>query len=156
MIIPNMGIGAKLISTTHQDVQRYVLSRTDQYSYQGQFLRSRQLGSGAIQREFGHLVASWTLAGAVGGGQACLQANRTGPAFEGPRRPIRKTLGVAHVLESGLAVRADKARPAFLRRSMATDGKLLGGLSMRDLIYYDLEHKAEELHHMRAHVKERA
>ncbi len=55
---------------------------------------------------------------------------------------------LATIEEAMEAMRANSCRHLPVMRANI----VVGFLSMRDLIYYDLERKTEELHHMRAYV----
>jgi hypothetical protein len=93
-------IGAALFGVTRQAVLRRLFGHADRRFYQRQIIRALQAGSGALQRELEHPAAAGIL--------------------------IRKTFGVAQVLQSGLAALAGKVRLAFLYGSMAAGAGTAG------------------------------
>ena len=116
-------IGAALFGATRQAVLRFLFGHSDQRFYQRQIIRSAGLGSGTVQRELEQLVAAGILTRTVEGRQTYFQANRACPVFQELHGLIRKTFGVAQVLQSGLAVLAGKVQLAFIYGSMATGGE---------------------------------
>jgi predicted nucleotidyltransferase len=119
-------IGAALFGATRQAVLRLLFGHTDRRFYQRQIIRSVQLGSGTVQRELEQLVGAGILTRTVEGRQTYFQANRACPVFEELHGLIRKTFGVAQVLQSGLAVLADRIQLAFIYGSVATGGETSG------------------------------
>jgi predicted nucleotidyltransferase len=115
--------GAALFGATRQAVLRLLFGHTDQRFYQRQIIRSVRLGSGTVQRELQQLVGAGILARTVEGRQTYFQASRACPVFEELRGLIRKTFGVAEVLQRGLAVLGAKIQLAFVYGSMATGGE---------------------------------
>ncbi|MGB7758620.1 MAG: nucleotidyltransferase domain-containing protein [Bryobacteraceae bacterium] len=119
-------IGAALFGATRQAVLRLLFGHTDRRFYQRQVIRSIGLGSGTVQRELEQLVSAGILTRTVEGRQTYFQANRACPVFEELHGLIRKTFGVAQVLQSSLAALADRIQIAFIYGSMAT-GDETGG-----------------------------
>ena len=113
-------IGAALFGATRQAVLRLLFGHTGQRFYQRQIIRSCRLGSGTVQRELEQLAGAGILARTVEGRQTYFQANRQCPVFEELHGLIRKTFGVAQVLQGGLAALTGKVRLAFIYGSMAT------------------------------------
>jgi len=113
-------IGAALFGATRQAVLRLLFGHTDQRFYQRQIIRSIHLGSGTVQRELEQLVGAGILTRTVEGRQTYFQASRKCPIFEELHGLIRKTFGVAQVLQSGLTLLAGKVQLAFIYGSMAT------------------------------------
>ena len=135
MIVPVMGssshqhldpIGSALFGVTRQAVLRLLFGHTDRRFYQRQIIRSIRLGSGTVQRELEQLVGAGILTRTVEGRQTYFQANRVCPVFDELHGLIRKTFGVAQILQNGLAVLAAKVRLAFIYGSMATGGEMSG------------------------------
>ena len=135
IIVPVMGtrnfrhsdpIGAALFGATREAVLRVLFGHTDKHFYQRQIIRSIQLGSGTVQRELQQLAGAGILTRTVEGRQTYFQANRACPVFEELHGLIRKTFGIAQILQSGLAVLAAKVQLAFIYGSMATGGETSG------------------------------
>jgi predicted nucleotidyltransferase len=119
MGITSEPIGAALFGATRQAVLRLLFGHADRRFYQRQIIRSLQLGSGAVQRELEQLVASGILTRTTEGRQTYFQANRGCPVFEELRGLVRKTFGVAQVLQDGLSAVAGRVRIAFIYGSVA-------------------------------------
>jgi predicted nucleotidyltransferase len=119
-------IGAALFGATRQAVLRLLFGHCDQRFYQRQIIRSCRLGSGTVQRELEQLARAGILARTVEGRQTYFQANRQCPVFEELRGLVRKTFGIAEVLERGLAALAGKVQIAFLYGSMASGNETAG------------------------------
>jgi len=118
--------GAALFGATRQAVLRLLFGHSDQRFYQRQIIRTCRLGSGTVQRELEQLTRAGILARTVEGRQTYFQANRQCPVFEELRGLIRKTFGVAEVLERGLTALAGKVQLAFLYGSMASGTETAG------------------------------
>jgi len=119
-------IGGALFGATRQAVLRLLFGHTDQRFYQRQIIRSCRHGSGTVQRELEHLVGAGILTRTVEGRQTYFQASRQCPVFEELRGLIRKTFGVAQVLQRGLAVLTGKIQLAFIYGSMASGSETTG------------------------------
>ena len=119
-------LGAALFGATRQAVLRLLFGHTDQRFYQRQIIRSCRLGSGTVQRELEQLVGAGILTRTVEGRQTYFQASRQCPVFEELRGLIRKTFGVAQVLQSGLAALTGKIQLAFIYGSMASGSETTG------------------------------
>lgn len=111
--------GAGLFGVTRQAVLRLLFGHTERRFYQREIIRSIRLGSGTVQRELEQLVAAGILTRTVEGRQTYFQANRNCPIFNELRGLIRKTFGVAQILQSGLAVLSAKVQLAFIYGSVA-------------------------------------
>jgi predicted nucleotidyltransferase len=117
--MPGDPIGAALFGATRQAVLGLLFGHTDRRFYQRQIIRSVALGSGTVQRELEQLVGAGILARTVEGRQTYFQANRACPVFEEMHGIVRKTFGVAGVLQSGLARLGAKVQLAFICGSVA-------------------------------------
>lgn len=138
MIIPVMGrtttptsdstdsIGSALFGVTRQAVLRLLFGHVEKRFYQQQIIRSLRLGSGTVQRELEELVRAGILARTVEGRQTYFQANSDCPVFAELRGLVRKTFGVAEVLEQALLPLARKVRLAFIYGSIATGEERAG------------------------------
>lgn len=137
-------IGAALFGAARQAVLQLLFGHADQRFYQRQIIRSLNMGSGAVQRELEQLVASGILRRTVEGRQTYFQVNRDCPVFEELRGLVRKTFGVAEVLQQGLAELAAEVRLAFIYGSVAAGAETAGsdvdvivvgdGLSLDDVV----------------------
>jgi predicted nucleotidyltransferase len=123
---PSDPIGTALFGATRQAVLRLVLGHTDQRFYQRQIIRSIRLGSGTVQRELERLVGAGILTRTLEGRQTYFQANRDCPVFHELHGLIRKTFGVAQVLQGGLTALAAKVQLAFIYGSIATGAETTG------------------------------
>lgn len=77
------------------------------------------LGSGAVQRELGHLTSAGVLSRTVDGRQTYYQANPKSPVFGELRGLVRKTIGVAQILRNSLETIGPRIRVAFVYGSVA-------------------------------------
>jgi predicted nucleotidyltransferase len=123
---PSDPIGTALFGVTRQAVLRLLFGHTDRRFYQRQIIRSIRLGSGTVQRELERLAGARILTRTVEGRQTYFQANRNCPVFNELHGLIRKTFGVAQVLQSGLTALAGKVQLAFIYGSMATGSETTG------------------------------
>lgn len=119
-------IGAALFGATRQAVLRLLFGQTDRRFYQRQIIRSLCLGSGTVQRELEQLATCGILTREVEGRQTYFQANRDCPVFEELRGLVRKTFGVAQVLQDGLSAVGGRIRIAFIYGSVAAGREAVG------------------------------
>jgi uncharacterized protein len=77
------------------------------------------LGSGSVQRELADLTSAGILTRTVEGHQTYFQANRRCVVFDELHGLIRKTFGVAKVLQDSLSSLASRIRVAFIYGSVA-------------------------------------
>jgi uncharacterized protein len=119
-------MGAALFGGTRQAVLRLLFGHTDQHFYQQQIIASVRLGSGTVQRELARLVSAGIITRMPEGRQTYFQANPECPIFEELRGLVRKTFGVAQVLQSGLIPLTRKVQLAFIYGSMAWGGEKIG------------------------------
>lgn len=113
-------IAGALFGATRQAVLRLLLGHADKRFYQRQIVRELGLGSGTVQRELKQLTKSGILTRSVEGRQAYYQANHRCPVFEELRGLVRKTFGMADILQKGLSALKDRIRVSFIYGSMAT------------------------------------
>ena len=112
-------IGGVLFGKTRQAVLRLFFNHVDERFYQRQILRLIGLGAGAVQRDLLRLTRAGILVRTMEGRQTYYQVNRHCSVFEELRGLIRKTFGVAQVLQAGLQPIADRIRLAFIYGSIA-------------------------------------
>jgi uncharacterized protein len=127
-IVPIMGLlseppassaGAALFGATRQAVLRTLFGHCDKRFYLRQIIRSVGLGSGTVQRELAGLTRAGIVTRTVEGAQNYYQANRECPVFDELRGLIRKTFGVADILQTALQPLGESVRLAFLYGSLA-------------------------------------
>lgn len=120
-IVPIMGsIGTALFGATRQAVLRALFGHSDRRFYLRQIIRLAGLGSGTVQRELAGLTRAGILTRTVEGTQTYYQANPRCPVFGELRGLVRKTFGVAEVLQGALQSLAGSIRLAFLYGSVVT------------------------------------
>ncbi len=115
----NPPIAGSLFGATRQAVLRLLLGNADKRFYVQQIIRELGLGSGAVQRELKQLTQSGILTRSVEGRQSYYQANPRCPVYEELRGLVRKTFGVADILQSGLSPLENQIRIAFIYGSVA-------------------------------------
>ena len=128
-IVPIMGlqeapstvpIGAALFGATRQGLLRLLFGHADRRFYQRQIIRRIGLGSGTVQRDLEQLTRAGILTRTEEGRQTYYQVNRACPVFDELHGLIRKTFGIAQVLQNALRPLSGKARIAFIYGSIAT------------------------------------
>jgi predicted nucleotidyltransferase len=107
-------VGAALFGVVRQSVLRLLFGHPDRHFYQSQIIATLGLGSGAVQRELGRLAGAGVLTRSVEGRQTYFQVNRQCPVFQELHGLIRKTFGVAEVMQRGLATLATQIQLAFV------------------------------------------
>ena len=125
-IVPDMGsqanphpIGAALFGATRQAVLHLFFGHPARRFYQRQIIRAIGLGSGAVQRELEQLTSAAILTRTVEGRQTYYQANHECPVFHELHGLVRKTFGVAEVLQGGLRPLKKRIQLAFIYGSVA-------------------------------------
>lgn len=120
------GMGAKsasladaLFSRTQQRVLGLLFGASETPLHLNELVRRAGVGSGAVQRELGRLVAAGLVLRQESGRQVMFQANRASPVFEDLRTLVRKTSGLADALRSALSPLADRIASAFVFGSVA-------------------------------------
>jgi predicted nucleotidyltransferase len=119
-------IGAALFGATRQGVLRTLFGHAERRFYQRQLIRMLGQGTGAVQRELVTLTQAGIVVRTVEGNQTYFQANPDSPVFAELRSLIRKTFGVAAVLQSALRPLAGTIRAAFIYGSVAVGREKAG------------------------------
>ncbi len=119
-------ISAALFGAAKQAVLRLLFEHADERFYQRQIVRELGVGSGAVQRELRRLADCGILVRSVEGRQTYYQANRDSPVFDDLRGLIRKTFGIAGVLQTSLATLGRRIRLAFVYGSIASHAEGAG------------------------------
>jgi predicted nucleotidyltransferase len=129
MIVLDMGtvasstrnsLGKTLFGQTRQRILALFFGHPDDRFYQRRVIEAVGLGSGTVQRDLDRLSRSGVLTRSVEGRQVYFQANRQCPVFTELHQIVRKTFGVAQVLQEALASIAHHIRLAFVFGSVAT------------------------------------
>ena len=108
-----------LFSRTQQRVLGLLFGVPGGPLHLNELVRRAGVGSGAVQRELGRLVAARLVLRKVSGRQVMFQANAASPVFEEVRGLVRKTSGLADMLRTALRPIADRIASAFLFGSVA-------------------------------------
>lgn len=132
-IVPTMGsidpimgsilrsrIGEALYGRTRQAVLRLLFARPDRRFLQSDVIGYVASGTGAVQRELERLSKAEILLRTREGRQIYYQANPATPIFEELRGLVRKTFGLAQVLQDALAPLASRIDLAFVFGSVAS------------------------------------
>ena len=117
---PESSVGTALFGATRQAVLRTLFGHWDRRFYLRQIIRLAGVGSGGVQREVAGLTRAGIISRTVEGAQTYYQANPQCPVFGELRGLVRKTFGVAEVLQSALQTVSDSIRVAFLYGSVAS------------------------------------
>lgn len=117
--LPSNSVGAALFGETRQAVLRTLFGNSGKRFYLRQIIRSVGLGSGTVQRELAGLTGAGIVTRTIEGVQNYYQANRECPVFDELRGLIRKTFGVADILQAALQPLGESVRLAFLYGSVA-------------------------------------
>jgi predicted nucleotidyltransferase len=108
-----------LFSRTQQRVLGLLFGASDVPLHLNELVRRAGVGSGAVQRELGRLVAAGLVLRQVSGRQVMFRANAASPVFEELRSLVRKTSGLADALRHALLPVADRIASAFVFGSVA-------------------------------------
>jgi predicted nucleotidyltransferase len=117
---PSITVGDALYPRTRQAVLRLFFSHPDKRFLQKEVIRQLGVGSGAVQRELDRLSKAEILVRTVDGRQTYFQANPASPILEELRSLVRKTFGVAYVLQEALRPIAKSIELAFIFGSVAS------------------------------------
>ena len=125
-IVPEMStlpyrdnISQTLFGKTRRAVLSLLYSHVDDAFYLRQIVRAAGAGVGAVQRELLELTDAGIIQRLVRGRQVYYQANPQCPVFEELKSLVRKTVGIAAILQIALAPLADRIRVAAIYGSVA-------------------------------------
>ena len=113
------GLAAALFSATQRRVLGLLFGEPERTFFITELISLVGAGSGAVQREVRRLAESGLLTVTYIGRQKHYQANREAPIFEELRSIVVKTLGLAEVLRTALALLNDHIQLALLYGSVA-------------------------------------
>lgn len=114
-----MSIGDALFTKTQQKLLALFFGQPDKSFYLNEVVRWANMGRGAISRELAKLCAAGLLVVRKQGNQNHYQANAESPIFNELRQIVKKTFGVAGVLQAGLAPLLPRLERAFIFGSVA-------------------------------------
>jgi predicted nucleotidyltransferase len=112
-------ISQTLFGKTRRAVLSLLYSHVDDAFYLRQIVRAAGAGVGAVQRELLELTDAGIIQRLVRGRQVYYQANPQCPVFEELKSLVRKTVGIAAILQIALAPLADRIRVAAIYGSVA-------------------------------------
>jgi predicted nucleotidyltransferase len=108
-----------LFTKTQQRVLAILYGQPDRSFYANELIGLAQSGSGAVQRELARLEAARLVTVSRRGNQKHYQANQDAPIFAELHSIVRKTFGLADVIESALAPFWHLIDVAFIYGSLA-------------------------------------
>lgn len=112
-------IGDALFTKAQQKVLALLFGQTDRSFYLNEVVRHAAMGKGVISRELNKLCAAGLLVVTKQGNQNHYQANADAPIFNELKQIVKKTMGVAGVLQQGLATLLPQLKHAFIYGSIA-------------------------------------
>lgn len=108
-----------LFPKVRQRVLAVLFGAPDRSFYANEVIALAQSGTGAVQRELAGLSEAGLLNVRKQGNQKHYQANASAPVFTELRSLVRKTMGLADVLRTALALLAAQIDVAFIYGSVA-------------------------------------
>jgi predicted nucleotidyltransferase len=120
------GLADALFSRTQQRVLGLLFGVAEGPLHLNELVRRAGVGSGAVQRELGRLVAAGLVLRQVSGRQVMFRANAASPVFEELRSLVLKTSGLADLLRAALAPMANRIESAFIFGSVAKGADTAG------------------------------
>lgn len=115
----DIGLADALFTRTQQQVLGLLFSKPEQSFYLNEVVRHAGVGKGAVARELTRLAQSGIVTLVRKGNQSHYQANPECPVFGELKGLIRKTVGVAGVLQQALARLLPNLEQAFVYGSVA-------------------------------------
>ena len=112
-------IGDALFTKAQQKVLALLFGQADRSFYLNEVVRHAAMGKGVISRELNKLCAAGLLVVTKQGNQNHYQANADAPIFNELKQIVKKTMGVAGVLQQGLATLLPQLTHAFIYGSIA-------------------------------------
>lgn len=115
----NTSIGEALFTKAQQKLLALFFGQPDKSFYLNEVVRLADMGRGAITRELTKLSESGLLVARKQGNQNHYQANKASPIFNELASIVKKTFGVAGVLQTALAPLLPQLNKAFVYGSVA-------------------------------------
>lgn len=112
-------MGDALFTKAQQKVLALLFGNTDRSFYLNEVVRHAAMGKGVISRELTKLCDAGLLVATKQGNQNHYQANAAAPIFNELKQIVKKTMGVAGVLQQGLATLLPQLEQAFIYGSIA-------------------------------------
>ncbi|HEY3300758.1 MAG TPA: nucleotidyltransferase domain-containing protein [Methylophilaceae bacterium] len=112
-------IGDALFTKAQQKVLAMLFGQTDRSFYLNEVVRHAAMGKGVISRELTKLCEAGLLVATKKGNQNHYQANVDASIFNELKQIVKKTMGVAGVLQQGLATLLPQLEHAFIYGSIA-------------------------------------
>ena len=112
-------VGDALFTKAQQKLLALFYGRPDRTFYFNEVVRLADMGKGAISRELAKLCESGLLLSSKQGNQIHYQANKASPIFNELTSIVKKTFGVAGVLQMALAPLLPQFEQAFVYGSIA-------------------------------------
>ncbi|MDP3744857.1 MAG: nucleotidyltransferase domain-containing protein [Methylotenera sp.] len=112
-------IGDALFTKAQQKVLALLFGQSDRSFYLNEVVRHAAMGKGVISRELNKLCEAGLLVATKQGNQNHYQANAAAPIFNELKQIVKKTMGVAGVLQQGLATLLPQLEYAFIYGSIA-------------------------------------
>jgi len=117
--MPTTAIGNALFTKTQQRVLSLLYGKPDTSFYTNEIVRLLDMGRGTIRRELDRMVSVGLLNLTHEGNQHHYQANSQNPIYEELLGIIRKTFGIADVINVALASVNEQIDMAFIYGSIA-------------------------------------
>ena len=115
----HISLADALFTRTQQQVLGLLFGRPEQSFYLNEVVRHAGMGKGAVARELARLAQAGIITLTRKGNQSHYQANRECPIYDELKGLIRKTVGVAGVLQQALAPLLPVLDQAFVYGSVA-------------------------------------
>lgn len=112
-------MGDALFTKAQQKVLALLFGQSDRSFYLNEVVRHAAMGKGVISRELTKLCEAGLLVVTKQGNQNHYQANAAAPIFNELKQIVTKTMGVAGVLQQGLAEILPQMESAFIYGSIA-------------------------------------
>lgn len=119
MTVDHSRLADALFTRTQQQVLGLLFTQPDQSFYLNEVVRHAGMGKGVVARELARLAESGIVTLTRKGNQSHYQANPECPVYGELRGLIRKTVGVAGVLQQALALLLPNLEQAFVYGSVA-------------------------------------
>lgn len=117
--MPTTTIGDALFTKTQQRVLGLLYGKPEQSFYTNEIVRLADMGRGTVRRELARLVSAGLLIVSREGNQHHYRSNPENPVYQELLAIVRKTFGVADVIQAGLAPVVDQIDLAFIYGSVA-------------------------------------
>jgi predicted nucleotidyltransferase len=117
--MPTTTIGDALFTKTQQRVLGLLYGKPEQSFYTNEIVRLADMGRGTVRRELARLLSAGLLIVSREGNQHHYRSNPENPVYQELLAIVRKTFGVADVIQAGLAPVVDQIDLAFIYGSVA-------------------------------------